>query len=103
MEHTPTPWRSSFPSYVIGGGIKICQLKGIYVNNPNREADAEFIVRACNSHDELVAMLKTSYDAIASLDVNVFGSGADEEVRWPIRDELLDKIAKSIAKAKGEE
>ena len=54
MSHTPTPWRSSFPSYVIGGGIKICQLKGIYINNPNREADAEFIVRACNSHDELL-------------------------------------------------
>ena len=41
-------------------------------------------------------LLKTAHTAIASLDTNIFGSGNDGEIQWPIRDELLDKIAKAI-------
>ena len=40
--------------------------------------------------------LQTAYKAIASLDINIFGSGNDGEIQWPIRDELLDKLAKAL-------
>ena len=60
--------------------------------------DAE---RCLNSHDELLEALKDAFKAIESLDINIFGSGFDASCGpWPVRDELLDKMAQAIAKAK---
>lgn len=48
--HTPGPWRASGNNtYVIppnGHPYKVCQLRGEYVDNPNREADAALIAAA---------------------------------------------------------
>lgn len=46
MSYTPGPWKAPFSSYVIGDGVKICQLTGIYVDNPNCDADAHLIAAA---------------------------------------------------------
>ena len=58
-EHTPTPW------YVAGGKTIRYGVKGAggdgwigKANWQNGEANAEFIVRAVNAHDDLVSMLK---------------------------------------------
>lgn len=53
MKHTPGPWQAPFSSYVIGGGTKICQLKGVYIDNPNRDADARLIASAPDLLDVL--------------------------------------------------
>lgn len=66
--HTPTPWK------VFGRSIddlskddvmteakphrRICDVFGGTKENPVGLANAEFIVRACNNHERLLAMLK---------------------------------------------
>jgi hypothetical protein len=52
MSHTPTPWTVRDCAVYMGtaGGF---DLRGC----PQPDANAAFIVRACNAHDELVAAL----------------------------------------------
>ena len=59
------------------------------------EANAAFIVRACNSHDELVAACKEAFNQIQYLHekFQVTGSGC----------QVLAKLETAIAKAKGKE
>ena len=70
MEHTATPWKydedSRWPNYLMGheanpsnGWIsRVARIE--YLS----KVDAEFIVRACNTHDELVEVLKGARLAI---------------------------------------
>lgn len=55
-QHTPTPWK-----WV--NGIGIVQDEGDkmdgYLMNAKHPANATFIVRACNAHQELVELLRT--------------------------------------------
>jgi len=58
-ERTPGEWETSFNGKdwdicMEGGGDMIADLKDC----PNAEANAAFIVKACNLHDELVDALK---------------------------------------------
>lgn len=77
-EHTPLPW-SVVPDYsgegrgYVAGPDRI----GIVMTPPGRhrgspkysfQADAEFIVRACNAHDDLLA---AASDALACLESDV--------------------------------
>ena len=71
-EHTPVPWehgsRGNARFVVYGGkavhGKAICVMRSTQADPPdhplNLEADAnaEFIVQACNAHDELLAALE---------------------------------------------
>ena len=84
--HTPTPWRAVRNDYYLeihGGGHgqigDVCASKFIHVDGnklPSDEAEAiadanaAFIVRACNSHDALVKALKE----IAALDGHAYRS-----------------------------
>lgn len=61
-QHTPLPWANdcfvvkSLANGAVGiyGGIVICHTGGWDVRNGrDAEANAEFIVRACNSHYQL--------------------------------------------------
>ena len=68
MNHTPTPWKFSFecvdPEWAI-----VTTESGAIIANVNadhrQEANAQFIVRAVNSHDALVLAIKAfiKYDA----------------------------------------
>lgn len=70
-KHTPTPWRTggNFKSISVGLGdviTEITTVHGIQDIPGSRKANAEFIVRACNLHDELVLALELilkSHDA----------------------------------------
>ena len=62
-EHTPTPYQLGYPGW--DDSDTICNEKGYTVctrpkliDKEDWVADAEFIVRAVNSHDALVAALK---------------------------------------------
>lgn len=75
-EHTKTPWKIGAPhpnnacAYIVDAdGREVATLyggsdpggqneMGHWVRQPIRDANAAFIVRACNAHDELVAALK---------------------------------------------
>ena len=66
------------------------------------EANARLIKQA----PAMLKRLEEARDAIASLDEDALGSGTasvmGSEEHWPIRDELLDYINKTIRKARGE-
>ena len=53
-QHTPTPWQApeTISFYILGASEL-----GQFVANASTKANADFIVRACNAHDELVAAL----------------------------------------------
>jgi hypothetical protein len=79
--HTPGPWSTSYREGRDGGmwrqdiydvhgeTIATCAWYRVPTADgytTNREANAEFIVRACNSHAELLAALKELRDACAA-------------------------------------
>jgi len=75
-KHTPTPWR--WVSWGERISIDAKENAGIATINPQGDADkgipcridranTDFIVRACNSHDDLLAALKESLDQIEYL------------------------------------
>ena len=109
-KHTPTPWRvmpcpdhagkhpchdsrwivSGNPeierghdprpgNWTINGGTLICEMRD-HVSAP--EADAAFIVRACNAHDALVEALETMVKELAL----AFAHAECDLRMWPISD-----------------
>jgi len=85
--HTPTPWR------IAGKGTIRTDTGWVpgdgwigTINWRNRDANAEFIVRAANSHEELVAALKP----LAAFYERHFAGGEwqDHEFHWAHLDGL---------------
>lgn len=77
-KHTPTPW-SIHPedgSYIVklpysrvgGIGIASTEMGNEWNEWDQCEANAEFIVRAVNSHDALIAAGQALYDAIGNVE-----------------------------------
>lgn len=66
-KHTPTPWHVQpigGQRYIEAQGPKfICDMQADQCENPaeveEMQANAEFIVRACNCHEELVQVLES--------------------------------------------
>ena len=104
-KHTPTPWRRSttnpFAINTAEGGASraIAEVStgewmpDVFVGANEAIANAEFIVRACNSHDELLAALSDVCDGVerASSD-NV--AGANMRLTVTALRELIAKAAK---------
>lgn len=64
-QHTPTPWKlSEQPHRIIGecGLIAECSRP-----EPNWQANAQFIVAACNSHEALLAENKELRESVKDL------------------------------------
>jgi len=84
-KHSPGPWKarpSKFgknpaltnpPGIVDGQNDYVAVLGGGNVHFSNAEANAEFIVRACNTHDDLLEALKEARDALVCESTNVYG------------------------------
>lgn len=89
--HTPGPWRAPSSSYVIGDGVKICQLTGIYVDNPNCVADSRLIAAAPK-------LLKACKYVI-----HLLNDPADEGVTEAEELQAKDMLAGAIARATREE
>lgn len=75
-QHTPTPWKvcdiavndqwhvgSTIGAADPADGRRVCDVSRIPANY---QANAAFIVRACNAHDALVAALKESQAALVA-------------------------------------
>lgn len=108
-KHTPTPWDYGYQGGKYGKGeLLITGDKGeeysalvgqIHTIDPKEaEANAAFIVRACNAHDELVAALECAAESIEA-----FGAQA---AKLPEQKEQLRKdmsvVLRALAKARRE-
>lgn len=92
-QHTPTPW------YLYGNEVRTCptfnhdsvdsdELVGAFEQDSFSEADAAFIERAVNCHEELVALLKDMIDYEETY----------SNLSWS---EVVAKAKQTIAKAEG--
>jgi len=91
MEHTPTPWENR-GYYVVANGMHVAEcLPRQKPQVKECEANAAFIVRAVNSHEELIGALKFT-NAVLSQN-KVF---PDDLLL--IKNELLKALAKAEAK-----
>jgi len=93
IKHTPGPWRIDAPagSVIIGPDeidVALTFAGSGFRELETDEANAEFIVRACNSHDELLAALQRVADWIFNID----GDCVADAQAW---------ARAAIAKAKG--
>lgn len=102
-EHTPTPWKF-VPWHVEEGPSAFRAPAGHLVGNAASDADAEYIVKAVNSHSGLVSALRHARAAIATLEEYALGGavvehtdGSGPAYQYPIRDELLAKIDAALA------
>ena len=87
-----------------GNGYWLCETDGGTIGRVANDDIARDIIIACNEYDRLVAerdallaVLKDAHDAISSLPQGCMGDGRDGQLVWPIRDEVLDKIAHALA------
>jgi hypothetical protein len=99
-EHTPTPWTASEDSvFAKRHCLAICDTD-IYPPAENR-ANAAFIARACNSHEELVAAAAAILDGYAGMDEFLNEERGDQELRnvWGIRKDHLLALRAALAKA----
>ena len=102
-KHTPTPWHS-FGPIIHHNGQHVAHV----VNNerhpdgdtgsPEQRANAEFIVRACNSFDDLLAACKAVAAALDRIQ-------QDGSIVWlddgPVHESASERLAWVIAKAEG--
>ena len=104
MKHTPTPWKQgvNYPERIIGEHEIVA-----FVNHPEldgkpndrEQANAEFIVRACNSHDELLEACKA---LVQNLEMEWLPNGYGQ-CDYPLSYRIIKNAKDIIAKAEGKE
>lgn len=112
--HTPTPWRVGDAGHTIFGPLSQapCPITVAMIPAPTprctldeRRANAAFICRAVNSHEALVAALKSCCELLNSPAVATFCAGMDLPVsRDVLRDACslrISEIRAALALAEG--
>ena len=96
-EHTPTPWFVMHGTDIMHGdkATRHASVDKLWADGGTQAcANAAFIVRACNAHDELVAAL-TALCCTA----RTFRNVPKDEKEWtPLDDEALDAAFAALAK-----
>lgn len=75
QQHTPTPWTWARQN---PGALTEGENELFFINSVAFElskANAEFIVRACNAHDELVAALEGTIDCLTAHELDCARDG----------------------------
>ena len=89
-KHTALPWHTNLRSHpsdqVFSDDLIVADCKWTNHTPDVREANSEFIVRACNAHDELVAALQN---------ILTWDDGS-------LPGDILDEAQRVLAKARGE-
>ncbi len=104
-KHTPTPWFSSADGCIgttEDGFNPIPHYSGMvemaYYKEPLALANAEFIVRACNSHDEMIAAVEECIRAEMNRRAKLLhGSPASDYTN-----KRIARLVVALAKARGE-
>lgn len=95
-KHTPTPWvadtEPNQPEVLTESCKLIAVAYGTGTKHAEDAANAAFIVRACNVHDELVELLENAAAAMTGVIAGVYGDSALVNSR--------DDIEAALAKAK---
>ncbi len=102
MKHTPTPWTAETHTVQDGkGGYKYVRvypsdnyshevaLVTTKIDSQEDKANAEFIVRACNSHDKLIEALKEASDLLWEAPVQY---RSDIVHRIKVLEQTLDEV-----------
>jgi hypothetical protein len=88
--HTPLPWKASDSGTGIWSAgeplgknkiIAICSCDAVSRPKDENTANAAFILRACNSHYELLEALENLIKAIGFADINDPGISTDEALK----------------------
>jgi hypothetical protein len=88
--HTPLPWKASDSGTGIWSAgeplgknkiIAICSCDAVSRPKDENTANAAFILRACNSHYELLEALENLIRAIGFADINDPGISTDEALK----------------------
>lgn len=88
--HTPLPWKASDSGTGIWSAgeplgknkiIAICSSDAVSRPKDENTANAAFILRACNSHYELLEALENLIKAIGFADINDPGISTDEALK----------------------
>ena len=93
-QHTATPWY--IPQTSNTGCMILDKTKGNKITIPYRSEDAAYIVKAVNSHEDLISMLNECLDCIDTI--------AQRDEQLTLKVNLLaqcDRIKQAIAKAGG--
>jgi len=67
MQHSPTPWTCDDSEILDANGVEVADTWWGDTGRERRVADAAFIARACNAHDELVSALQDFRDDLFNL------------------------------------
>lgn len=100
MTHTPTPWIFNQNKGCIEVNGEKLLVNGVSLpcgNHPESNhatANAQFIVRACNAHDELVAALK-----LALCQLKVWNSTISQSWEFYRKSPEIQKIEQALANA----
>jgi len=90
MKHTPTPWELYADSYIQGSDKKDV-LKVIWTDE-RHDANAAFIVKACNAHDEL---FKAAQNVLEVFTRGLDGTPVDPEIDMNSLAELQRAVDKA--------
>lgn len=104
LKHTPTPWKFSlsierdFLGIYPDTGKKEAPIAKMpeYIRKDVMAANAEFIVRAVNSHDEMLAALQDAESAI-SASISYYGTDAALSALKSVRAAISKAIGASPA------
>jgi hypothetical protein len=108
ISRTPTPWNLSgnsawWDGAKDRGAVFECRIRtGTHVPAGQNEANAAFIVRACNAHDDLLAALRSAERWLSEMHSETVEGEATEmrdvhSAAW----EVIDGYRAAIAKAGG--
>jgi len=89
MEHTPLPWAADYKGTIghiksvspdVEGTPTVCRydVTTPSLSESEKMANADFIVRACNSHDDLVRALKVMLAEFCGDDQNQYAQASAE-------------------------
>ena len=89
-QHTPVPWSLEYRRWITSGDVYIARIHDVSkIGEAEAVANAEFIIRACNSHDALLEALEMALRMME-------GESLDEQF-----DGEAEVIRDAIAQAKG--
>ena len=97
-QHTPVPWSIGTRRWITSGDLDIARIHSVSkIGEGEAVANAEFIIRACNSHDALLEALVYALADLEGIMPEYEPSGDREHPGW----QTIKDIKAAIAKAKG--
>lgn len=98
QKHTPTPWHTQRGS-IVGNGeqVAIVGNEGQVLISDRNIADAAFIVRACNTHDELADAISDYKNAKEAYNARDCSNRLFDAMCF-----AYDRMIAALAKARGE-